>query len=300
MSDNATVPAPTQPNELSAPAKEYETARDALVANLPKSKDFVLPSNYKTVEDYADALLSAQKGFTQARQELAAFKKTQEAAAAKAAAPAPNELAKEGDELSIPVSKPPEIPKSGQPVTQEDWDRWSEVIVESGYELHDNIKTEIKARIPGITDAVISQYVNGLKANESLKFGEAAQLVGGRETLTKILSWAAGVMTKDEAARVSRDLKGPNGNFLLLGLKTQYEQTQAAEAAKAAQKPTRPPAASPSVATAKGGNQLQPFSSTFEQSVALSNPLYGQDPGFRNMVDQRILLSRIHGFGKQI
>ncbi len=285
----------TQPtgSELSPEAAQLDIARKTMIDGLVKS-NFQIPQNYKTVEDYVDGLFNAQKGFTQARQELAKYKAQVEAAKnAPAKAPDPSEIATLEDDLVIKPKETPKVPDTA--VTDADWERWGEAIEDSNFVIPDAIKIEIKTRMPYITEAAMSNFIAGLKAQNALKFGAAANAVGGADTLKAILKWAADTMTEDKARQTSKDLKGPNGEYVLLGLKAKYDLAMAQQAPKVNQnKPPQPPKVNP-VRTA-GIEDVPPFSSVFEQSAAIANPLYGADPSYRAQVDKRILATRAKGF----
>lgn len=298
METNSNTTVETPEIEKTPAAAQYETAKQALVENLPKAKNFKLPENYTSVEDYADALLAAQKGFTQARQELAEYKKKVEEFQKNKLTTEPIPDVTEEDALKILPKKPPQ-PQPSATATQEDWDRWGTVLTENDYNLPDEVRTEIKAKVIGITDASIDNYIQGLKAQESMKFAQAAKVVGGDTVLREILGWAAEIMDEATAKQTERDLKGPNGRFILLGLKAQYEQAKLAKAAQATSKPPPPPKVNPSTVN-QSGEKPQPFSSVNEQSAFIADPRYGQDPNFRRWVDNRILATRNYGFGRTV
>ncbi len=282
-------------SELSPEAAQLDLARKTMIDGLTKS-NFQLPPNYKTVDAYVDSLFNAQKNMTQARQELAAYKQRQEAAAsAPPKTPDPSMVTDMGNDLVIKPKETPKVPNTE--VTDADWERWGEVIEDSNFNIPDEVRIEIKTRMPYITEAAMKNFVEGLRAQNALKWGAAANAVGGPDVLKAVIKWASETMDEATAKATTRDLKGPNGKYVLLGLKAEYDQAQAAKAAAKATKPSAPPKVNP-VRTA-GIEEVIPFSSIAEQNAFLQHPAYAADAAYRNNVDKRIIATFQKGFRKE-
>jgi hypothetical protein len=284
MSEQPTVTstpaAPVTSPEVDSYVKTVATLSEGL-----RTSGHKIPENYKTAEDYVQALLTAQGEFTKARQELAALKST----AAPVISPKEKvelEPAKPDDGLTIRAPAPKPAPT---PTTQLDWDRWEQAIAANGFTVPQEVREEIKTKVPGFTDGNIDRFVYGIQAVEQTQFTNMAQLVGGKENLRTLTEWAGKNLVKsaEEAAQLTAAIRGPTGHLVIKGLAAQYNEFAQEQANREPPAPARgaPVQGTPSQA------QITPFNSEQEQTSALMDPKYRFDPNYRELVDAKIMAS---------
>jgi len=289
--------APPMPNVVDKQA-EIEAYEVAMFERGMKANGEELPPNFKSPKDYYLSLKNAQKGYTQARQEIAELRKTIPETAAQ---PVNQEQPKTVDNLPIgdairiepikqPVAEPPKL-------TSDLWVKWGKEIDTTGG-LSETTKSQIKS-LMNADDSVINDFVNQRKAAIKLARDESANVVGGPDNLRAILNWAGSNLTPEEQEAANKALQSPAYKVTLLGLKARYEASQPVN------RPTQSAMASePSSPTPKNVLNVPPpskpevvsFKSEAEMKAYISDPRYRTDPSFRKMVEQKIIYTSQVGY----
>ena len=135
----------------------------------------------------------------------------------------------------------------------------------------------------GFTPEVIRAYVDGQKAQLQLTLQETYQSVGGKEAYGQLISWAASNYSEAEKDAFNNAVGSADPgarNLALQGLRARAGAVTSPEAGmhQARQSP-------------QGGHGVQPFSGAAEHQRAIGNPLYSQDPAFREEVRARLKAS---------
>lgn len=257
-----------------------------------------LPANYKTPKDYFMSLKNAQRGYTQARQEIAELRKNIPETVTQ---PVNQEEPKTMDNL--PVGDAIRIePKQPQPVetpklTADLWVKWGREIDSTGG-LSETTKTQIKT-LMNADDVVINDFVNQRKAAIRLAKEESANVVGGQENLKAILNWAGSNLSPEEQEAANKALQSPAYKVTLLGLKARYE------AAAPSSRPVQSPLVNePSSPTPRNVLNVPPpskpevvsFRSEAEMKAYIADPRYRTDASFRRMVEQKIVYTSQVGY----
>jgi hypothetical protein len=257
-----------------------------------------LPQNYASIDDMYKSFKNLQKGYTQARQEIAELKKTVQEPSA------PKEEIKEtvdnppvGDVLKIepPKEPPPVAVQESQKLTADLWAKWNREIDSSGT-ISEETKNEMR-RFINADEAVISDFVNQRKAAIKLARDESEAVVGGKENLKEILLWAGKNLSKEEQDAANKALQSPAYKVTLLGLKARYESSTRQEpvVSKMASEPSSPMPKNVLNVPDAPKQQIMPFSTQGEMLAYIGDPRYKTDPGFRAMVAERLVLTQQQG-----
>ena len=289
MSDTQEPTTPPQV-EQSAVTTDPVIAREAQAFETYVNANSVpVPDNFKSVGDWFNALKSAQGEYTKARQEISTLKKQipQQPVVEKPAQEQPVEppVPKIPEELRIP-DKPvvTETPASqaAKVLTQEEWSKYSTEFTVNG-NLSDDSRKAIKERL-GVPDFVIDDFMQGQKARLQNAYAEAANRVGGKDTLARVFDWASKNLTPQEQATVNASLATPSWEVTLLGLKTKYESSLATKVT--ANEPVKT-GKTVGQGTANTINTL-PYGSKTEFYTERSDPRFKNDPKFRQAVELRM------------
>lgn len=260
-----------------------------------------IPSNFKTPDDWFNSLVEARKGYTQARQEVAALKKqynengmnnpgfSQDPSLAAQAPPQPIEdLSGIAESLSIAAPVAP-IP-GAQKVGSEDWVRWGKEIDSTG-SVSDATRKEIQAKM-GADAVVVEQMIKGRQALAKQSWEQAAQVVGGGDNLKRLFKWAQDTLPVDEVAATNRALQTNAYISVLQGLKARYDQLQPKPKGRPMEPQPTPNRVNPSAVP----QAVQVFKTQREQHAALGDPRFRTDPNFRRAVEQMVVNSSRYGF----
>lgn len=250
-----------------------------------------VPDNFKSVGDWFNALKSAQGEYTKARQEIAQLKKqvpqAQPVETVAQEQPKETPVPKIPEELRIPDKpKEPEVPSSQSAqnvLTQEEWSKYSTEFAVNG-SLSQDSRSAIKAKL-NVPDFVIDDFMQGQKARLQNAYSEAANRVGGKDTLARVFDWASKNLTPQEQATVNAALATPSWEVTLLGLKTKYESSLANKVT------ANEPVKTPNVKVgSQNSNQLSslPYGSKAEFYTERSDPRFKTDPKFRQSVELRM------------
>ena len=194
------------------------------------------------------------------------------------AAPMIDELALRDPEPE-PVEEAPAEGEAPSGVTAQEWTDWKMEIMRQG-DLTPETKELVKQRL-GLPEEVVNDYVDAQRAQMRAGFSKAAEVVGGQESLSKIFGWASNNLDAGAREVINTGLASPAWETTLRGLESQYNAAQAARP-KAAEMSHQAQAASPAgVETVKG------FGSMAEFSQLRSDPRYGKDARFTQMLNER-------------
>jgi hypothetical protein len=285
---------PTTPQavEQSAVTTDPVIAREAQAFETYVNANSVpVPDNFKSVGDWFNALKSAQGEYTKARQEISQLKKQipQAEPVREVAQEQPKEqpVPKIPEELRIP-DKPKEPEVSAQQtaqkiLTQEEWSKYSTEFTVNG-NLSQDSRNAIKEKL-NVPDFVIDDFMQGQKARLQSAYNEAANRVGGKDTLARVFDWASKNLSPQEQATVNASLATPSWEVTLLGLKTKYESSLANKVT--ANEPVKTPTTKVGVGAAVNTNNL-PYSSKVEFYTERSDPRFKSDPKFRQAVELRM------------
>jgi hypothetical protein len=134
----------------------------------------------------------------------------------------------------------------------------------------------------GIPRALIDQHValvkNAVEAQASKNATEAVQMFGGADKMQAAIAWASQNKPAAEIERLNTKLAGPEWRDAVALI--------SAEFAASSKEPTlaRPGAA--------GAGSTVGYRSVAERTKDMQDPRYGKDPAFRELVRQRMAVSR--------
>jgi hypothetical protein len=285
-------PMTPQAVEQSAVTTDPVIAREAQAfETYVNANNVPVPDNFKSVGDWFSALKSAQGEYTKARQEISQLKKqipqAQPVETPAQEQPKETPVPKIPEELRIPDKpKEPEAPvsQSAQNVlTQEEWSKYSTEFAVNG-SLSQDSRSAIKSKL-NVPDFVIDDFMQGQKARLQNAYSEAANRVGGKDTLARVFDWASKNLSQQEQATVNASLATPSWEVTLLGLKTKYESSLATKVTA-----NEPVKTSNIKVGSQNSNQLSslPYGSKAEFYTERSDPRFKTDPKFRQSVELRM------------
>lgn len=211
----------------------------------------------------------------------------------------PEDLARAYDELQRKLGQQPpkteattEAPKTedAPQATQEsakdalaasglDYDAFSREFAEAGTLSDDSYERLNKAGIPR---DVVDAYIEGQRAVAAGVRNEVLATVGGEQTYTDMVQWAAANMSKAEIDAFNSVVDGRDKGQVMLavqGLKARYEAANG----------SNPKLINGSTT----GNSGAVFRSTAELTAAMRDPRYRTDSAYRADVEQRLSRSNI-------
>lgn len=187
--------------------------------------------------------------------------------------------------LEIPDSDSEETtPLPTTSISQEMWTEMSASAIETGQIADDHREAIKKSWL--VDDEVIDVYLEGLQARQRKSRSDAASVVGGEESLSTILNWAAKNFSSDKRSEMNQALRGPSRDYVLKGLKAEYEAANPTRTAKASE-----PKLSTSSKAPASGSAIKPFTSREEMIAHINDPRYKADSAYRDWVSQRIQAS---------
>lgn len=258
-----------------------------------------IPSNFKSADDWFNSLVEARKGFTQARQEIAALKKQYNQngvsnpnyVADSPQAPVPEQVVEDlsGVQENLQISPATPKPVNTPRVSEEDWVRWGREIDSAG-SVSSATRKEMQEKM-GAPDTIIDQLVKSRRALAKQSWEDAASVVGGNDNLKRMFKWAQENLSAEEVAATNRALQTTAYKNVLLGLKAQYESSQPQV------KQTQEPQALPNrVNPSQVPSSVQVFKNFAEQQAALRDPRYRVDPNYRKAVETMVVNSSRFGY----
>jgi len=293
-------PAPTEQQYAEAVTNPLTTPDDlALIRERAafethvQSSGEAIPENFKDAGAWFDSLKGAQKLYTQGQQEMADLKRdyaenasvnpNYNPEATAEAAPAPVNPA-DNPELRIPAPKELQDLEgvSPQGITEEDWNTWAmEVAVHGDISVETRDQIKLKA---GFTDNMIDDYLGAQKARMREAYGEASEVVGGRENLDAMFKWASENLTYEEQVQINLGLSGPAYDITLRGL---YDKFNTSSSDKPIAKEPAPLRGREPVSVSQGGTEG--YLTKREWYADRRNPRFKTDRKFREAVEARMV-----------
>ncbi len=267
MSEMNNTPAPEQP-AAEAPSHEETMARQYFEA----SPSELPPQFGGDVDKFMDSWKEQRAALTRAQQEVAELRGAQ-APPVEEAAPAveaPEAEAPMPDALNIP-----EAPEA--PTADAIWATAGQELVQGG-DVSAETRAELLTR--GIPAEVVDSFVAGQQAKSAQAARQAADVVGGPETLQSIIDWATNNLNDGERDTVNAALQGPGWQTTVLGLKARMESAN-----PTAREAGPGPALTSEASTAPA---IVPYANPGEMSSAIADPRYGIEPQYTNFVQERI------------
>jgi len=259
-----------------------------------KNQGGQIPTNFKDAGSWFDSLKNAQKEYTQSRQEIAALKtKYKEDGGANPAyveqpAITPTKVTeptiKVPEELRIPKNETP-VPPSvvDSTVSQDDWKKWTVEYATKGT-LSEETQTLIKEKTK-LPDFVINEYMAGQKAKIEMAYTKAAEVIGGKEKLTQLFTWASKNLSTAEQDNMNVSLASPNWEIALLGLNSKFDKMNPNN--KAGEPPAQITNNKVPIASTQVPNQ--PYRTKREFAAERNNPRFQKDDKYRAAVEQRMM-----------
>lgn len=254
-----------------------------------------IPENFKDAGAWFDSLKNAQREYTKSRQELAALK-TQYAEQGsvnkqyKEPTPEPPKVVEDTTKpipevLRIPKQEtPPEAPPQVSPsVSEADWKSWTVEYATQGT-LSDATQAIIREKTK-LPEYVINEYMTGQKAKLEMAYSKAADVIGGREQLNKLFTWASKNLTQPEQDSMNASLASPNWEIALMGLNSMYDKKN--PNLKQSEPAKTPTSSKPSIANTQIPDM--PYRTKREFSSERNNPRFATDAKFRAAVEKRMM-----------
>lgn len=282
---------PVEQSTVSTETTQYQSELKAFNTHVEQNK-VALPQNYKTSDDWFKSLKNAQAGYTQARQELADYRKI--TPVAPIATAQTETVTQEQTEIIPQIPEELRIPKYEAPkeqpqqtaatdLTPDEWKKFSVEVATNG-ELSPESRLAIKQKTK-LPDFVLDEFMQGQKARLNAAYGEAAKVIGGKDQLAKVFTWASQNLSQAQQAEVNATLASPSWEVTLLGLKAKYD-------ASISKRPTaNEPVAKigEKVSVAKTQSATGPYFSKAEFYNDRSNNLFKTDERFRQTVEARMM-----------
>lgn len=195
-----------------------------------------------------------------------------------------------------------EIPEPKEPATEPEGDGpldlnpFYEEYANTGA-LSDESRSTIKARLEKAgfanADQLIDQHMAGAKADVEQARQRIFGHVGGEQAYSEMVQWAATNLSKEDIEEFNEAVKNPKMvKLAVTALQAQYKAAGAAQAAPSASNPKRVTPQS-NVSSA-----FEPVRSDQQVAELVSDRRYLTDPGYRQVVDQRIAASMRAGYLK--
>lgn len=259
-----------------------------------KNQGGQIPNNFKDAGAWFDSLKNAQKEYTQSRQEIAALKTKYQADGtgnpdfkeAPAITPkVPEATVKIPEELRIPKAETPTTPPTPTEfsVSQDDWKAWTVEYATQGT-LSEATQSLIKEKTK-LPDYVINEYMTGQKAKIEMAYTKAATVIGGKDKLTQLFTWASKNLSQAEQDSMNVSLASSNWEIALLGLNSKYDRMNPNN--KQGEPKVQSTNNKPSVASTQVPDQ--PYRSKREFASERNNPRFANDPKFRAAVERRMI-----------
>ena len=167
-------------------------------------------------------------------------------------------------------------------LTKEEWTKYSTEVAVTG-SLSDESRAAIKDKLK-VPDFVVDDFMQGQKARLQNAYSEAADRVGGKDTLARVFDWASKNIPMDEQLNINAALATPSWEVTLLGLKAKYDASQASKVT------AKEPAKSTTDKVGVVGTQVNnlPYTSKAEFYKERSDPRFAADPKYRAAVELRM------------
>lgn len=221
---------------------------------------------------FLDSYKNAIKELTKKSQELAALKKE-----------TPKPMNQSAEPTPTPSSDPsfPLITKKETPAQPVPFEKLTEIYVQNGGRLPDDVKERLTKNHNLSADAIVALESN-LKTAVVANTERLANAIGGKENLNKLLTLLSEKLSPQEAAGINQALMGPAGVATLVGLYQQFFGS--------APNSTSKPINSSVNVPAQNGNMTQALEFQNERQILeiMKDPRYGQSIEFDQQVRNAI------------
>ena len=267
-----------QSHEKTPEQIQHEHERNAFATHVETSEEKV-PDNFENAGAWFDSLKEAQKGFTQARQEIAELKTQQETVV-------PDVIPEEQltNELRIPQSSQVEE-QSAAPVGVDEgtYEAWGMEFAASG-EFSESTRNDIKQRT-GFSDRMLEDYIAAQKSRLRESYSKAANTVGGQDRLNKIFKWASNNLPAEDMQGINMGLASPQYEVTLRGLASMYDSSVTATKAK---EPVKNENLTQVAASQTG---ILPYKNQREFKAERNDPKFQYEPQYRDMVQRKMAIT---------
>lgn len=128
----------------------------------------------------------------------------------------------------------------------------------------------------GFSKEIVDQHIAGQEALAELRVLQAAEVAGGKESLSKMQEWAKTSMSPAEIEAYNKGVMGSSEEMTqaIQALRSKYESTYGREPGLLGGRPT--------------SNAPAGYASKAEMTADMRNPQYAKDPAFRAKVTAKI------------
>lgn len=222
---------------------------------------------------FIDSYKELRKTLTKAQQDLANERKNKTVA---------QPLESQQSTEDAPPLSVPQTPQTPQQPSQEEWNKWGQELRTQGT-ITPESREQIKKKY-NLPDQMIDEYIQGVHARAKQTSQQAAELVGGTESLKTIMKWASEKLTDAERAMVNDQLSTSNWQTTLLGLQARMN--------KESPNPTmNEPKTQFNKVNAPSSPDITPFANRKEMTWAIRDKRYGVDSKYTQFVQERIRIS---------
>lgn len=179
-------------------------------------------------------------------------------------------------------AKPAEENPGGLSTT--DFNSYYQEFIDSGSLSEDSYKALADK---GLSKDVVDAYIAGQQAITDKAISQVHEIVGGEQAYVELIEWAKVNLSDSQKQEFNSKVTSND----LEKTKDAVEFLMYQKAKTEPKAPTRIQGDSKSAPV----NGMQPFRDRGEYSKAVSNPLYGRDAKYTNMIDRRYLASRTAG-----
>jgi len=267
-----------QSHEKTPEQLQHEHERNAFATHVETSEEKV-PDNFENAGAWFDSLKEAQKGFTQARQEIAELKTQQETIV-------PDVIPEEQLTNELRIPQPSQVEEqSAAPVGVDEgtYEAWGMEFAASG-EFSESTRNDIKQRT-GFSDRMLEDYITAQKSRLRESYSKAANTVGGQDRLNKIFKWASNNLPAEDMQGINMGLASPQYEVTLRGLASMYDSSVTATKAK---EPVKNENLTQVAASQKG---ILPYQNQREFKAERNDPKFQYEPQYRDMVQRKMAIT---------
>lgn len=159
-----------------------------------------------------------------------------------------------------------------EPAPKVNFDSYAQEFSEKGELSEDSFAALEKS---GVSRQMVQQYIDGAKAIAEQQVNQIVSEVGGKETYSKMLQWAASSLPPEEIKAFNTAVSSGDTYQRMLAVKGLYAQFSG----------NNPNLLS---GRASGASSAQPFENWAQVKVAMSDRRYETDPAYRDSVAARL------------
>ena len=163
------------------------------------------------------------------------------------------------------------------------WQEAASAYSETGGITDAQLKTLTAAGVP---QEMVDTYMAGLGALQAQQEYEAYDMVGGKESYTEMMEWAAKTLPPEEQAAHNNAVDGGSldtAKMAIRGLWAQYQNSTSGG----------PKLVTTGKAPQFGG--VEPFGDSSQVTAAINDPRYRTSPAYRQEVERRLAASDVFG-----